>query len=96
MAQHLQSSKPSHQHVRSDGVLHVVNWVMKLTQGKLLKQPDWHEWRVSEYLQLNQYYDQGMFGSPQLVDEDATVFHTIWTYAIKALDGCKKARFAWH
>ncbi len=35
-----------------------------------------------------------MFGTPQLVDEDAAVFHTVWTYAIKALDGRKKARFA--
>jgi hypothetical protein len=66
---------------------------MKLTQGKLLKQPDWNDWRDSEYLQLNQYYDQGLFGTPQLVDEDAAVFHTVWTYAIKALDGRKKARF---
>ncbi len=35
-----------------------------------------------------------MFGTPQLVDKDAAVFHTVWTYAIKALDGRKKARFA--
>ena len=67
---------------------------MKLTQGKLLKQPDWNDWQDSEYLQPNQYYDQGMFGSPQLVDNDATVFHTVWTYAIKTLDGYKKAWFA--
>jgi len=63
---------------------------MKLTR---LKQPDWNDWRDSEYLQLNQYYDQGLFGTPQLVDEDAAVFHTVWTYAIKALNGRKKARF---
>jgi hypothetical protein len=93
VAQHLQSSKPTHHHVESGGVLNVVNRVMKLTRGKLLKQPDWNDWRDSEYLQLNQYYDQGLFGTPQLVDEDAAVFHTVWTYAIKALDGRKKARF---
>jgi hypothetical protein len=34
---------------------------MRLTQGKLLKQLDWKEWQESEYLQLDQYYDQGMF-----------------------------------
>jgi hypothetical protein len=67
---------------------------MKLTRGKLLKQPDWSEWQDSEYLQLNQYYDQGMFGTPQWVDNDAAVFHTVWTYAVKALDRRKKARFA--
>ena len=93
VAQHLQSSQPTHRHVESGGVLNVVNRVMKLTRGKLLKQPDWNDWRDSEYLQLNQYYDQGLFGTPQLVDEDAAVFHTVWTYAIKALDGRKKARF---
>ena len=93
MAQHLQSSKQTHQHVESGGVLNVVNRVMQLTRGKLLKQPDWNDWRDLEYLQLNQFYDQGLFGTPQLVDEDAVVFHTVWTYAIKALDGCKKARF---
>ncbi len=72
----------------------MVNRVMKLTRVKLLKQPDWNDWRDSEYLQLNQYDEQGMFGTPQLVDKDAAVFHTVWTYAIKALDGRKKACFA--
>jgi len=67
---------------------------MKLTHRKLLKQPDWSEWQDSEYLQLNQYYDQGMFGTPQWVDDNASVFHTVWTYAVKALDCRKKARFA--
>jgi hypothetical protein len=94
VAQHLQSSKPTHQHIDSGGVLNMVSRVMKLTRGKLLKQPNWNNWRDSEYLQLNQYDEQGMFGTPQLVDEDAAVFHTVWTYVIKALDGRKKARFA--
>jgi hypothetical protein len=65
---------------------------MKLTRGKLLKQSDWNDWQESEYLQLNQYFDQGMFGSPQLVDEDAAIFHLVLTYNIKALDEWKKAR----
>lgn len=72
----------------------MVSRVMKLTRGKLLKQPDWDDWQNSEYLQLNQYFEQGMFGIPQLVDDEAAVFHTVWAYAIKALDGRKKARFA--
>jgi hypothetical protein len=33
-----------------------------------------------------------MYGKPQVVDEDAAVFHLVWTYNIKALDGQKKAR----
>lgn len=94
VAQYLRSTRSTHQLVESGGVLNVVNRVMRLTRGKLLKQPDWNDWRESEYIQLNQYYDQGMFGTPQLVDDEAAVFHTVWTYAIKALDGRKKARFA--
>jgi hypothetical protein len=35
-----------------------------------------------------------MFGTPQQVDNDAFVFHTVWTYVIKALGGRKKAQFA--
>ena len=82
VTEYLRSSAPSYQQVDSGGVLNVVNRVMKLTRGKLLKQPDWSEWQDSEYLQLNQYYDQGVFGTPQWVDNNASVFHTVWTYAV--------------
>ena len=33
-----------------------------------------------------------MFGNPVLDDNDNMVFHLVWTYAIKAPDGRKKAR----
>ena len=33
-----------------------------------------------------------MFGTPIQVDDDAAVFHTVWTCDIKALDDRKKAR----
>ncbi len=33
-----------------------------------------------------------MFGLPQTVDADAAIFPLVWTYIVKALDGCKKAR----
>ena len=72
---------------------------MRLTRGKLLKQQDWDEWQSSEYLQLDQYDAQGMFGLPVPYDKDEdkdtmSVFHSVWTYAIKALDSRKKARWA--
>jgi hypothetical protein len=35
-----------------------------------------------------------MFGVPQLVNGKVAVFHTVWTYVIKAMDGRKKAHFA--
>jgi hypothetical protein len=45
------------------------------------------------YISTN-IYDQVMFGTPQLVDDDASVFQSVWTYVIKALNGRKKACFA--
>ena len=65
---------------------------MHLTCGRLLKQDDWIDWQTSEFLQLDQYADQKCFGDPTLVEKDDAVFHLVWTYNIKALDGCKKAR----
>ena len=44
---------------------------------KLLKQHDWLEWQDLEYLQLNQYYNQSMFGVPQMVNENVVVFRTV-------------------
>lgn len=66
----------------------------KLTRGKLLKTPEWTEWQQSEWLQLNQYYDQGMFGEPTFVKDHSQVFHVVWTYNIKDVDQRKKARMA--
>ena len=91
VANHIRSCRPSHSTIESGGVHNVITKVMKLTRGKLLKGPDWDEWQSSEYLQLNQYQTQGMFGTPLFVDDDAAVFHTVWTYGIKALDARKKA-----
>ncbi len=65
---------------------------MRLTQGRLLKQVDWMDWQDLEYLQLDQYDKQTMFGDQIAVEKDDAVFHLVWTYNIKALDGHKKAR----
>ncbi len=94
VAEYLRTSKPLYNYVQSGEFLNVVTRVMRLTRGKLLKQPDWDEWQASEYLQLDQYDAQGMFGQPVPRDEDMSVFHSVWTYAIKALDARKKARWA--
>jgi hypothetical protein len=90
VADHLRCN-PSYQLVDDGGVHNAVTFVMKLTRSKLMKQPDWNEWLASEYMQLDQYEAQGMFGDPTKVDSEAAVFHTVWTYAIKALDGWYKA-----
>ena len=94
MAEHLRTCKPSYEHVRLGDVLNVVTRVMCLTRGKLLKQPDWDEWQASEYLQLDQYDEQGMFSQSVPRVEDMAVFHSVWAYAIKALDARKKDRWA--
>jgi hypothetical protein len=92
VADHLRSTRSNHTLVSSGDIHNIVNRVMKLTHGELLKQVDWNNWQESEYLQLNQYHDQGMFSLPQTVDEDAAIFPLVWTYNVKALDGPKKAR----
>jgi len=93
VAKHLHTCRPSYELVKSGDVLNMVTRVMRLTRGKLLKQPDWDEWQTSEYLQLDQYDKQGMFGQPVPMVEDMSVFYSVWTYAIKALDARKKARW---
>jgi len=65
---------------------------MHLTRGKLTQQDDWSDWQHSEYLQLDQYDTQGMFGVPVPMKEEDAVFHLVWTYSIKAINGRKKAR----
>ncbi len=80
--------------VESGDVLNIVTRVICLTHGKLLKQHHWAEWQALEFLQLDQYDAQGMFGTPVLVDSEAAVFHLVWTYAIKGIDGRKKACWA--
>ena len=63
----------------------------KLTRRKLKKLPNWHQWQMSEYKQLNQYYDQKMFGEPCPLPNGANVLDLLWTYNIKT-DGTLKAR----
>ena len=78
--------------VESGEVRQYVTRVMRLTRGKLLQQNDWSDWQASEFLQLDQYDAQGMFGDPVKVDKEDAVFFLVWTYSIKTLDGRKKAR----
>ena len=77
--------------INDGGVLNVVTRAMKLTCGKLMKQPDWNEWNASEFLQLDQYDKQHMFGQPVKVDNALAIFHLVWTYVVKELNSQKKA-----
>lgn len=84
--------RKSYDVVDSGHVLNYTTKVSRLTRGKLLQQQDWDDWHQSEYLQLDQYDSQGMFGEPTAVTTDDAIFHLVWTYNIKAADGRKKAR----
>ena len=84
--------KPPYDIVEVGDVLNYITRVMKLTRSKLQQEDDWSDWQESEYLQLDQYNAQGMFGKPVPAKDDDAIFHLIWTYTIKAVDGHKKAR----
>jgi hypothetical protein len=56
-----------------------------------MNQDDWTDWQEVEYLQLDQYDAQGMFGTPVSAKDNDAIFHLIWTYAIKAVNSPKKA-----
>ncbi len=57
---------------------------MKHTQRKLLQPGNWNNWQESEYLHLNQYDAQGMFGLPVYESEGDAIFHLVWTYLLLA------------
>jgi hypothetical protein len=90
VAEYLKKAPP-YDIIEDGNVLNYVTKVMKLTRGKLLQQDDWLDWQDSEYLQLNQYSAQRMFGDPVASKEDDAIFHLVWTYTIKN-DGRKKAQ----
>ncbi len=93
VADPLRACKPKYKYLQSGDVLNVVTRVMQLTRGKLLKQSDWNDWQISECFAAGSN-EQGMFGTPMSMNDEMAVFHSVWTYAIKALDSCKKARWA--
>ena len=85
-------SKPVSQVVDEGGVVNCITRVLRLTRGKLLREPDWSDWQQSEWLQLDQYMKQNMFGQPVQRTSSMPVFHLVWSYAVKAVDNRKKAR----
>jgi hypothetical protein len=91
VAEYLRKAPP-YKLVEDGNVLNVNTKVMKLTRGKLIHQEDWNNWLESEYIQLDQYHTQSMFGLPVAPNKGDAIFHLVWTYNIKAVDGRKKAR----
>jgi hypothetical protein len=64
----------------SGNVLNYTARAMKLTRGRLQKQDDWAEWKQSEYLQLDQYEEQGTFGAPIDPKTDDPIFYLVSSY----------------
>jgi hypothetical protein len=91
VADYLCSLPPRYTTVESDDVQYITTQAMRLTCRKLLKQTDWADWQNSKYLQLDQYYNQGMLGNPHIPKDNNAVFYLVWTYNIKAVNCCKKA-----
>jgi hypothetical protein len=89
VAEYLKKALP-YNIVDNGDVLNYTTKVMKLTRGKLTQQLDWADWQSSEHFQLNQYENQGMFGTLVATLKDDAVFHPVWTYNVKAVDGRKK------
>jgi hypothetical protein len=83
---------PKYSVMKSGNVLSYTTCIMKLTRGKLINRDNWSDWQDSEFLQLNQYNAQGMFGDPMAAGDDDAIFHLACTYVIKALDGRRKAQ----
>ena len=73
-AEHLRTAR-HYEHVFDGDVVNCVTKAMKLTRGKLLQQSDWGDWQDSEFLQLNQYNSQGMFGDPVATNDGDAIFH---------------------
>jgi hypothetical protein len=75
----------------SGPTLNYTTRMMKLTCGKLMNQDNWTDWQESKYLLLDRYDTQEMFGNPVSADYNDAIFHLVWMYSIKAVDGQKKA-----
>jgi hypothetical protein len=72
-------------------VVHKAMTGPKFNGRSLQKQSDWSEWRASEWVQLDNYDKQGMFGTPCTAPIDAFTFFWVWLYSIKPHENnCKK------
>jgi hypothetical protein len=61
------------------------------TKKQLLKRSDWHEWEQGQFKQLDQYWNQGMFGNPLPLPKNSNALRMLWRYNLKAC-GTKKSR----
>jgi hypothetical protein len=54
------------------------------------KQLDWNDWIPAEWIQLDNYNKQAMFGAPCTAPIDASFFYWVWLYSIKPHENNRK------
>ena len=57
--------------------------IPKLTRRKAKKMDEWPKFRESEWVQMNKYLSQGMFGEPCPRKPNTTVLPWVWSYIFK-------------
>lgn len=57
----------------------------RLTRRKLKQTKEWDRWKLAEWLQLDQYYGQKMFGDPCPLPPGANVLNMLWYYDVKTM-----------
>ena len=77
----------------SQSIVKKTSSIPRLCRSKILQSEDWQQWKEAEFLQLNQYADQKMFGDPISPPKNAAILNFVWNYVIKT-DGSdrKKAK----
>jgi hypothetical protein len=61
------------------------------TLKQLKVRQDWPQWQEARYKMLDNYQEQGMFGSPMQPPKGVNIHHMLWKYMIK-MCGTRKAR----
>jgi hypothetical protein len=62
----------------------------KFNRRTLQKKLDWNDWLAVEWIQLENYNKQAMFGAPCTAPVDASVFYWVWLYSIKPHENNRK------
>jgi hypothetical protein len=56
----------------------------KLTRKKVKASKEWETWKLAEWQQLDQYFEQKMFGEPCELPPGANILSLIWCYDVKS------------
>jgi hypothetical protein len=73
--------------------IHKVTASPRLTRRKLQQSDVWPEWRAAEHFQLDNYYAQGMFGTPSIPPPNSVILYWVWVYVVKEMENNRnKAR----